>query len=429
MKFEYLQESVIINEALKLIYDKEQDVIAAVSTEDDRKAASDETYRNKGLLRRAGFRWEGGRWITDGKNLENAKQVISVANKVDYLVDKLEDLEQFVHDASRDPNRDYLTDMIKGYIADLANETDEAKASEEIRRYLEFFAGFHQYSYYNKMLIYIQFPEAKQVASFKSWKERGRMVNRGSTGIKVLVPIFRKGENPKDNDNVDPNRVRPVGFKTGNVFDISQTTATSSQGEVPETPQWWGSDEPSEVADELYDRIKTAAEAEGIDVTNDVARHSEKGFSAGGHINITSDVEGVAKAATLAHEYAHELMHWDGKSRFYVGDEIVRRRDVAELQAESVSYVIMRHYNLPCKHSTTYLALWKATRDTITANIESISRVAHYIINRVDKYGGVASASLPDEAQVESYVRKSFEMIDEQVRIQTLAGLDFEWGI
>jgi hypothetical protein len=395
-----IKEYTQLAESLKLVYDKEKDILGVVSTEPDEKAASGETYKNKKLLKNSGFRWEGGKWVTDGSNLEQAKQAIIAANKLEYMIDTLEDLEAFVHNATADPRKDKLTDRITSYIEELANETDEAAASEEIRRYLEFFAKFHQYSFHNKILIYIQKPDATRVASFRQWKKAHRSVNRGEQGISIFVPVFRKGENPLYNKNIDPDKAKPVKFTVGKVFDISQTSATSPEGEVPEEPQWWGSDEPSDVADKLYDLIVEVAKSDGIDVTNDVSKGREKGYSAGGHINITSDVAGVAKAATIAHEYAHELMHWDGKSKFYVGDGIARQRAVAELQAESVSYVVMRHFDLPCEHSTTYVALWKATKDTIHKNIKYISNVAHYIITKVERLGNKKSKTTQEDVQM-----------------------------
>jgi hypothetical protein len=285
----------------------------------------------------------------------------------------------------------------------LASETDEAAASEEIRRYLNFFSNFHQYSFYNRILIYIQNPNATKVASYKNWKAKHRQVKKGARGMSVLVPIFPKGHNPLKTGDEEDKKRQPVRFIVGSVFDIADTEAIDERGDIPDEPEWWGNQEPSETADALYDLVVKAATSEGIDVTNDAARHGEHGFSEGGHINITSDIAGAGKVSTMVHEYAHELMHWDGKSKFFVGEKVRRDRTVCELQAESVSYVVLRHYGIPVNHHTKYLALWKANSDRVRANMESISKVAHHIISKIDKAqkGGDVTPEADVEPDVE----------------------------
>lgn len=384
------QNSKELNEALSLTHDKKNDVLAVVSTKDTEREAKRETYRFKNMLKDAGFKWSGTNWTIPTDEFEHAKAVISQANKTEYIISKLEDLQEFIKGRSADPRKDILNDKIQGYIDQLANETDEVAASAEIKRYLDFFAGFHQYSYHNKILIFLQNPEAKHVASYRNWKKKGRQVRKGERGILVLVPVFRRGENPmskKNKEAEDEDKVTgtPIGFKVGSVFDISQTDAVSEEGEIPEEPRWWGTEEPNEVADRLYDLIEDAAKAEGITISRDEGHGGEKGYSQGGRINITSGVEGVAKAATLAHEYAHELMHWRDKSKFYAGDETRRSRARMELQAESVAYVVVRHYDLPADHSTRYIALWRGNKNLVKNDIELISKVAHHIIKGIDR--------------------------------------------
>jgi hypothetical protein len=55
-----------------------------------------------------------------------------------------------------------------------------------------------------------------------------------------------------------------------------------------------------------------------------------------------------------------------------------------ELQAESVSYVVLKHYNLPVKQHPTYLALWKANKDKVMKNLQVIVKCSKYIIDGID---------------------------------------------
>ena len=154
---------------------------------------------------------------------------------------------------------------------------------------------------------------------------------------------------------------------------------------MPEAPQWWGENTPSETADELFEYVKEVASDMGIKVTSDIARGGERGYAAGDHINISSGVEGAGRISTMIHEIAHELMHFKTKSIFYQDDEVRSSSALKELQAESVSYVVLKHYGLPVSHHTTYLALWKANKEKIQANLEVISKVSQFIIDKIDE--------------------------------------------
>jgi hypothetical protein len=187
-------------------------------------------------------------------------------------------------------------------------------------------------------------------------------------------------------DNVDvTNNTTPRTYKAEHVFDISDTEPANEKGEIPAEPKWWGDNEPSETADDLFEAVKLVARKLKIKVTTSDAKGGEKGYSAGGHINLTSDVEGAGRVSTMVHELAHELMHWKDKSKFYIGDEHKQNKALLELQAESVSYTVLAHYGILTQHHATYLALWKANKEAIQRNLKIISEVSQFIINEIDK--------------------------------------------
>ena len=148
-----------------------------------------------------------------------------------------------------------------------------------------------------------------------------------------------------------------------------------------------------------------------IKLTQDKTQRGEKGYSAGDHINLSSDVEGAAKVSTLVHEMAHELMHWRKKSLFYVGDEMRSDKAMLELQAESVSYVVLKHFNIPVTHHPTYLALWKANKDKIKSNLELISKVSQFIIGRVEVVS--KSDSMVSDGVMDKLIGEMFEGFEE----------------
>ncbi len=83
---------------------------------------------------------------------------------------------------------------------------------------------------------------------------------------------------------------------------------------------------------------------------------------------------GERQACTLVHELAHELLHQtpEGKTKF--------SRNEQELQAESVAYVVCQAVGLKAK-SPAYLAVYKANKNRIVANLEIISATAKKILD------------------------------------------------
>ena len=63
--------------------------------------------------------------------------------------------------------------------------------SDTLKAYLAFLGRFHNYSFGNQILIYLQNPDATHVAGFQRWKALGRYVKKGETGIRILAPMVR----------------------------------------------------------------------------------------------------------------------------------------------------------------------------------------------------------------------------------------------
>ena len=387
----------LLHEALKLQIDRKRNELVVVSDLEE-KEAKKETFQNKEILKKNGFKWnwETYSWTIPVSQLEKAKETLSLINKTEYIIDSLEELDDALKN-SREVEKDDLRTKISGYVRELANETDEKKLSEEIGRYLQFFSKFHKYSFNNRMLIYLQRPDATYVGSIKFWRDqKNRRIKKEAfrkKGIKVWVPLMH-GKKPNP-DEVDMEEMQngeeakvietPLTFTIGNVYDISDTEPISYKGEVPETPMWWDDNTPSETADELFGYVSEVALDMGIQVTTSDSSRGEKGFAAGDHINISSDVQGVGRLSVMIHEMAHELMHFRKSSIFYQDDEVISNTELKELQAESVSFVVLKHYGIPVKQHTTYLALWNANAEKIEKNLEVISNVARFVIQKIDE--------------------------------------------
>jgi hypothetical protein len=352
----------------------------------DESARKKETFKNKEALKGAGFAWDGknSAWNINDVNFMLAKKTIETINKKEYIINQLEELEEIVFNTENFEGKNNLMDRIDLYINDLANATDEVAVSAEIRKYLTFFSKFRTYSLHNSMLIYIQSGgKATKVRTSPQWyNDFHRKIKAGAKAIWIYRPLNQnksKNDDESGEEITKQNVTRFVPFPT---FDIADTEAIDKRGEVPEEPNWFADLEPTERSIELYKYFIELCEDMGIQITKSGSERGEKGYSAGNKINISSAREGAGEVSTLVHEIAHELMHWKKSSIYYQENT---SGELRELQAESVSYVVLKHYELPTEHHPTYLALWKANKDKIKANLKVISSVASFIISEIDR--------------------------------------------
>lgn len=369
--------------------------IIIFSDKEDKRDRVKETMGLSKEFRKLGFDWKPdlGHWIGDYDKLETINVLIKGHNKLRKIINDLEMLEDFIEDTDVEQSKkNLIMDKLDMYINDLANATDQAAMDAAIRNYLTFYSRFHNYSLTNSFLIYLQKKDAKKVAGYNTWKKTNRGVVKGATPIWIWFPMQVKANTEVDTTGVDFSQVDDAvkkgqtvtRFSMGKVYDISDTYPLNDEGKIPEQPKWFAENEKSEVADALITRLKAFAESLNIRITKETAKGGEKGFSAGEHINLSSDIEGVAEASVLAHELAHELLHWKTKSPFYIDDPAAQTSEMRELQAESVSYAIMKYFELPVTQHPTYLALWKANKEKIMVNLNVIVKCSKFIIDGVE---------------------------------------------
>jgi hypothetical protein len=444
MIFENKADRVLLE---NLVLKRFEDKLVVVSDESDPKKQRAETFRYKDKLKAAGFAWNSyiNSWVLPVSKFEQAKQALAKINNspVERFIQKVEEIPEMVRGADNVSKKDELVAKIEGYVDQLANAVSEEAATEAIQNYLTFNAKFRGYSFHNTMLIWIQKPDATKVAGFKQWEEKfHRRVKKGAKGISILAPIRTKAAEPEapkagatpvptaggggdEPDQSDGQKGRTfMRFMAVYVFDISDTEAIDASGEVPASPEWHASNEPNQRADEVSSAAEELFTDIGGKLTTDPSKGGEQGWARGDHINITSTIAGVNKAATTVHEIAHTLLHFKKSSPFFVGDiegedrpdptatptdqnkqKTVLTRELAELQAESVSFVVMKYYDFPVKHQATYLAIWKANKDTIRDNLTIIKKCSDFIISEMDKI-------LAEKQKTSTPAQSLFECLD-----------------
>jgi hypothetical protein len=271
------------------------------------------------------------------------------------------------------------------WLSDLADGVDNAVMSTEFTQFLNVMSNFHSYSRNNQLLINLQMPDATRVAGFNTWKnDFNRTVQKGETAIWIWAPMTAKkcpscGDTRSNHDDESCANTTSsdnwssgiVGFRTVPVFDVSQTDGeplpelnTAAQGD----------------ATNLTDALLNATDALNVpsatvEDTSEWLHGTAKGVSnrQTGDVAVVDRTNHADKATTLAHEYAHTMLH--------AGEDDIPNRAAREVEAESVAYVVGRHFGLDVSGSSFYLASWAGEdTDQIEARLDRISTTAKEII-------------------------------------------------
>lgn len=245
--------------------------------------------------------------------------------------------------------------------------------SEDYKRWLNFYDGFHQYSFNNTMLIYMQNPSASLCAGFNTWKNKKRYVKAGEKGLKILAPITETvlrevpvldddgkpilDENGKEQTKKVKEKVFANKFYVTSTFDVSQT-----EGEpIPEL-SYSGTSEKVE----NYSALKKVLEEIApfpVEYTDELQEGCDGRCSyTAEQIYIRNDMEDAKTVEVLIHEIGHAYMH--DKTRFEEAKEhlkVISDRDSREIQAESLSYIVTHKLGLDTSgFSFPYIAAWSS---------------------------------------------------------------------
>ncbi len=104
-------------------------------------------------------------------------------------------------------------------------------------------------------------------------------------------------------------------------------------------------------SDDLLAKLTRVADSRGIAVSFGPLSGGTFGVSKQGAVEVDNSHPTGQQAKTLAHELAHEALHWEDRGPL--------TRSIAELEAESVAYVVCTHFGLDVEvRASRYIALW-----------------------------------------------------------------------
>lgn len=361
---------------------------------------SNETYKNKDNIKKAGFVWNKniGKWTSSEKfSLENLQQGIAKYKRAILSINK--DFNAVGFDDYADDLEEFLdlgiTDKLKEFFTELKEKIKNAKDSPEVKAFFEFRKNFTNRSFNNQMLIFMQNRGATHVEGKKTWETKfGRRLKLGAKSIKIFVPIISKDKKNEDAPQADmkvDETQQLKGFTIGNVYDISDTVPIEGKEHMyVQEPKWYDDATPDEKTRYLYDALVKFAEEHNVQVSiSDEGLGGARGVSRAGSIQLMQE-----NISTMIHELTHEILHPADKRKELSSE-------IKELQAEGVTYLVLKHYGLPTSHAEIYLALWEKDPENVKQNEEIIRDTAKMFIEYIDN----ATMNSSEESPIqESYI-------------------------
>lgn len=284
--------------------------------------------------------------------------------------------------------------------------------SDKYRDYLTKMSQLNNYSNRNLRLILAQNPEARQVASFKQWKENfGRYVKKGEKALRIFKPMtkIKKDENnqPILDKNGKPETVTFFGLVP--VFDVSQTEGK----EMPKAAEVKEQLTDLDYAN-LYRALMAIAKENDVSVRFEEMENNKHGYYSVPENQIVLRSNEMNKAQiikTFLHEMAHaELHHADNPQKENL------TRSTAELQAESVAYVVSSYYGIDTsEYSFNYLSGWSADKETLAdleAQLDIVQQEAKSLMVRMDQ--ALEQLRLSQEKQTKRSFEQKLEKFKDQ---------------
>lgn len=279
---------------------------------------------------------------------------------------------------------------------------ERLRDSEEYQRFLRAVSTFHNYSFYNQLLISVQRPDATYVKGYRAWQNLGRQVQRGSKSIKILAPMTRRTEN-------GDTEVRGFRFVSVHPYEDTKpepeivdrrTGKVIFRGE-PFEPRPWAEVSASEL-DSMFDPLCSLVEERTklrIEVVPPMAGPRGWYIPAQQSITVVTQPTVGAMLRTLIHELSHAFdPDLDADT---VPSTKADRADL-ELVAESGVVLAADHLNWPDVGAANleYLASWGSTPEDMVRLGKRVSAGFRRLAPLLDD-ARVAARCLLDEDQEE----------------------------
>ena len=279
-----------------------------------------------------------------------------------------------------------VTELTEGLYSTLSEAVNDPRQWHML---LDASATLWRYSGGNVALLMMQMAQRgpmqpSLVAGYKDWERHGRYVLKGEHALFVIAPRTTRITDSAEVEKGIPvqalaepgdgkSRSRIVGWRGQAVFDVSQTEGepllvpVPGSGEAPVDPR---------AGEELWESLAAVARQARYNL---VVSDSQSGLADGftDHarrlISVGSWLDLDDRVAVLAHELAHASLHVPGDAIGALYGSSTEHRGLAEIEAESVAYVVLRAHGIDRgPQSAAYLAGWADA--VLEAEADSILR-------------------------------------------------------
>lgn len=208
-------------------------------------------------------------------------------------------------------------------------------------KYMKTMKDFHNYSLGNLILAHFQLMERNGIdsegidllGSYKLWQKKGRQVRKGEKALYILAPRFKEIVDEETGEVVE----KKMWFRKVPVFDISQTDGEPLEEDYTTNNLHF-------YFNEVVSRVKDIK-------INESNKQLTRGYTDGKEIWISKYISDTRKICVLFHEMAHYYLHF-GKDRKSL------TKDVKELEAEAVSYMVSSACGIVNDESSSYIREW-----------------------------------------------------------------------
>ena len=235
------------------------------------------------------------------------------------------------------------------------------------------YSAFHNYSLGNQLAAAFQCSsqglQLGPIATFKAWQDKGRHVKKGSKAIVLCMPVTCKVEKETESGETESVAFNRFVWRK-NWFVLDQTEGQDYQQEVV-SPEW--------------DK-KQALEMLGItEIEYSMPNGNCQGYATGQNVAINPVAAFPHK--TRFHEMAHVVL---GHTKEHeMKDSEHTPRDIKEVEAESVAFILCSLLNLPgLDESRGYIQSWLGKQEVPEKSAQKIFNVADKIL----KAGKVGAA-------------------------------------
>jgi antirestriction protein ArdC len=216
--------------------------------------------------------------------------------------------------------------------------------------------SFHSYSIGNQLLAMVQCQRrnitAGPIATFQSWKEKGRHVKKGEKALVLCMPITRKNEEDETHTSfIYRNRW----------FVLSQTEG--EEIEQPTPPTW--------------DKARALSDLNISEIEFDLTNGNVMGYAKKRIIAISPLA--FAPFKTLFHELGHVTLGHTEEADFSDTDQTPK--NLREVEAESVALILCESLNLPgADFARGYIQNWLSGDVIPEKSAQKIFRAADRIL-------------------------------------------------